>query len=282
MKDIKRRIKSVTNTRQITKAMELVASAKLKKAKERVENSKPYFLTVYNTLEKIAKSSKGIDNIYLKQREVKNKGYIVIAGDRGLAGGYNSNILKMAVSDMAGKKETIIPIGKKSVEFFSKRGYKIVKEFVGVTEDLDYSDASDIAKIGMELYEKGEIDELYVVFTEFKSALTQIPKMLKLLPLSFDENESKDNEKKLDLISYDPSEEVALQYIIPKFLASSIYGGIVESAASEQGARRTAMESATDNADEMIGKLELSYNRARQASITQELSEIVAGAEALK
>lgn len=280
MKDIKRRIKSVTNTKQITKAMELVASAKFKKAKERVENSKPYFLTVYSTLEKIAKSSKGIDNIYLKQREVKNKGYIVIAGDRGLAGGYNSNILKMAVSDMAGKKETIIPIGKKSVEFFSKKGYSIIKEFIGVTEDLDYSDASEIAKISMDLYEKGEIDELYVVYTEFKSALTQIPKMLKLLPLSFEED--KTEEKKLDLISYDPSEEVALQYIIPKFLASSIYGGIVESAASEQAARRTAMESATDNADEMIGKLQLSYNRARQASITQELSEIVAGAEALK
>lgn len=281
MKDIKRRIKSVKSTKQITKAMELVASAKLRKAKDRVENSKPYFLTVYSTLEKIAKSSKGIDNIYLKEREVKNKGYIVIAGDRGLAGGYNSNVLKMAVNDMAGKKENIISIGKKSAEFFSKRGYNVVKEFFGVSEDLDYSDAITIANIGMELYEKGEIDELYLVYTEFKSALTQIPTLLKLLPLSLEEK-TETEDKRPELINYEPSEEVALSYIIPKFLASSIYGGIVESSASEQGARRTAMESATDNAQEMIGKLELSYNRARQASITQEISEIVAGAGALK
>lgn len=281
MKDIKRRIKSVNSTKQITKAMELVASAKLRKAKERVENSKPYFLTVYNTLEKISNSSKGVDNIYLKQREVKNKGYIVVAGDRGLAGGYNSNVLKMAVNDMAGKKENIISIGKKSAEFFSKRGYNVVKEFFGVSEDLDYSDAVNIANIGMELYQKGEIDELYLVYTEFKSALTQIPTMLKLLPLSFEEK-TQTEDKRTELINYDPSEEVALSYIIPKFLASSIYGGIVESSASEQGARRTAMESATDNAQEMIGRLELIYNRARQASITQEISEIVAGAGASK
>lgn len=279
MKDIKRRIKSVNSTRQITKAMELVASAKLKKAKERVDNSKPYFLTVYNTLAKIARSSKGIDNVFLKTRDVKNKGYIVIAGDRGLAGGYNSNILKMAVNEMNGKKEIIIPIGKKSVEFFAKRDYKIAKEFTGIFENADYADAMEIANLSMDLYKNGEIDELYLVYTEFKSALTQTPKVLKLLPLSFEAD--KENQK-VELINYEPSEEVALSYIIPKFVASSIYGGIVESSASEQGARRTAMESANDNADEMISKLELSYNRARQASITQELSEIVAGAEALK
>ena len=279
MKDIKRRIKSVNSTKQITKAMELVASAKLRKAKERVDNSKPYFLTVYKTLEKIARNSKGIDNIYLKQREVKNKGYVVIAGDRGLAGGYNTNVLKMAVSHMGSSKEKIIPIGKKSFEYFSKRSYPIVKEFMGISETADYSDALEIAKIGIDLYDKGEIDELYVVFTEFKSALTQIPTVLKLLPLSFDESSEKGNSK--ELITYEPSEEAALHYIIPKFVASSIYGGIIESSASEQGARRMAMESATDNAEEMIDKLELSYNRARQASITQEISEIVAGAEAL-
>lgn len=279
MKDIKRRIKSVNSTKQITKAMELVASAKLRKAKERVENSKPYFLTVYKTLEKIARNSKGIDNIYLKKREVENKGYIVIAGDRGLAGGYNANALKMAVSHMGIKKEKIVPIGRKSFEYFSKRDYPIVKEFVGISEDADYNDAVEIAKVGIDLFVKGEIDELYLVFTEFKSALTQVPTVLKLLPLSFEENDEEVKAK--EIITYEPSEEAALHYIIPKFVASSIYGGIIESSASEQGARRMAMESATDNAEEMIDKLELIYNRARQASITQEISEIVAGAEAL-
>ncbi|SHJ85946.1 ATP synthase F1 subunit gamma [Tepidibacter formicigenes] len=278
MKDIKRRMKSVTNTKQITKAMELVASAKLKRAKEKAEVSRPYFETLYATIEKIAQNTKGIQSIYLEERESKNKCYIVIAGDRGLAGGYNSNVLKTAVNHMNGKKEKIISVGKKSVDFFSKKGYELIGEVTGV-EDLNYSNARKIADIVIDAYENNEIDEVYLVYTKFVSTLTQEPKVLKLLPLSFEENKES---KKGEVIEFDPCEETVLDLIVPKFIAGSIYGGIVESSASEQGARRTAMESATDNADDMLAKLELSYNRARQASITQEISEIVAGAEALK
>ncbi|SHH21962.1 ATP synthase F1 subunit gamma [Tepidibacter thalassicus] len=278
MKDIKRRMKSVTNTKQITKAMELVASAKLKRAKEKAEASRPYFETLYATIKKIAQNTKGVQSIYLEKRESKNKCYIVIAGDRGLAGGYNSNVLKTAVNHMNGSKENIIAVGKKSIDFFNKRGYKLLGEITGV-EDLSYSDARKIADIAIDAYENKEIDEVYLVYTKFVSTLTQEPKVLKLLPLSFEEEKES---KKGEVIEFEPSEEVVLDFIVPKFISGSIYGGIVESSASEQGARRTAMESATDNADDMLAKLELSYNRARQASITQEISEIVAGAEALK
>ncbi|MCT4507611.1 MAG: ATP synthase F1 subunit gamma [Tepidibacter sp.] len=278
MKDIKRRIKSVGNTKQITKAMELVSSAKLKKAKEQAQATKPYFETLYATIEKIAKSAKGVQSIYLEQRDSSNKCYIVIAGDRGLAGGYNSNVLKTAINHMEHKKESIIAVGKKSIDFFNKRGYNILDKFTGV-EDLTYTDARKIADIALEAYAKEEIDEVYLVYTKFESTLTQTPEVLKLLPLSFEQDKEG---TKGEMIEFDPGEEEVLEYLVPKFMEGSIYGGIAESSASEQGARRTAMQSATDNADEMISKLELQYNRARQASITQEISEIVAGSEALK
>ncbi len=278
MKDIKRRMKSINNTKQITKAMELVSSAKLRRAKEKVESARPYFDTLYATIEKIAKNTKGIQSVYLKEREVKRVGYIVIAGDRGLAGGYNSNVLKAAVVHMNGKKEDILAVGKKSIDFFSKREYKLFGKFTGV-EDLNYTSAQNIASIVMESFKKEEVDEVYLVYTKFISSLTQEPKIVKLLPLSFEEEKEA---PKGGLIEYEPSPEGVLNYIVPKFVAGTIYGGILESSASEQGARRTAMESASDNADEMIDKLELTYNRARQASITNEILEIVAGAEALK
>lgn len=278
MKDIKRRIKSVGNTKQITKAMELVSSAKLKRAKAKAESTKPYFETLYATIEKIANSAKGVQSIFLEERKEGNKCYIVIAGDRGLAGGYNSNILKTAVNHMDNKQENIVAIGKKSVDFFDKRGYNILDKFTGV-EDLTYTDARKIANTALEAYENGDINEVYLVYTKFESTLTQTPEVLKLLPLSFEQD--KENSKG-EMIEFDPGEEEVLEYLVPKFMEGTIYGAIAESSASEQGARRTAMKSATDNADDMISKLELKYNRARQASITQEISEIVAGSEALK
>ena len=282
-KEIKTRMTSVESTKQITKAMQLVASSKLRKAKERAESSRPYFTTLYNTINEISQSTKGVKNDFLVQREVKNKCYIVVAGDRGLAGGYNSNVLKSVVNHMAGKQEKIISIGKKAHEFFDKRGYEIVNSIENV-EHCNYDNALEISNNVMDLYKKGEIDEVYIAYTEFVSPLVQNVKLIKVLPLVFENKntESQENSVRRGRVQYLPSAEAVLGYIIPKYISGTIYGGVIESFASEQGARRTAMESATDNAEEMLSDLELKYNRARQSSVTQEITEIVGGVEALK
>ena len=279
MKDIKRRIKSVESTMQITKAMELVASSKLRKAKEKVENSRPYFNTLYDTMRKISRSTKGLKYQFTVDRDTGKKGYIVVAGDRGLAGGYNSNVLKTAVSHMDNQKYPVIAVGKKSMDFFNKRGYPLHGKFSSGAESIDVAEIHQISEEAIALYKSGEIDELYIVFTKFVSTLTQEPQIIKLLPLKFDDEGAA---AKSSLTVYEPSPEGVFDYLVPKYIDGIIFGAIVESFASEQGARRTAMESATDNAEDMIGSLQLKYNRARQATITQEISEIVAGAEALK
>ena len=279
MKDIKRRIKSVESTMQITKAMELVASSKLRKAKEKVENSRPYFNTLYDTMRKISRSTKGLKSQFTVDRDTGKKGYIVVAGDRGLAGGYNSNVLNTAVSHMDNQKYPVIAVGKKSMDFFNKRGYPLHGKFSSGAESIDVAEIHQISEEAIALYKSGEIDELYIVFTKFVSTLTQEPQIIKLLPLKFDDEGAA---AKSSLTVYEPSPEGVFDYLVPKYIDGIIFGAIVESFASEQGARRTAMESATDNAEDMIGSLQLKYNRARQATITQEISEIVAGAEALK
>ena len=283
IKEIKTRINSVNSTKQVTKAMELVASSKMRKAKDRALAARPYFGTMYNTVKDIATNTRGVRNVFLKQREVKNRCYIVVAGDRGLAGGYNSNITKLTLSHMDGKKEKVMTVGKKSTEFFSKRGYDILKSTESV-EKCGYNEAIAFAQEAMDLYKKGEIDEVYMVYTEFVSPLTQNPKLLKVLPLAFEEEnkETKEQAAKKARVQYLPSAEVVLGHIIPKYVSGIVYDGIIESFASEQAARRTAMSSATDNADEMLSNLELSYNRARQSAVTQEITEIVGGVEALK
>ena len=283
IKEIKTRINSVNSTKQVTKAMELVASSKMRKAKDRALAARPYFGTMYNTVKDIATNTRGVRNVFLKQREVKNRCYIVVAGDRGLAGGYNSNITKLTLSHMDGKKEKVMTVGKKSTEFFSKRGYDILKSTESV-EKCDYNEAIAFAQEAMDLYKKGEIDVVYMVYTEFVSPLTQNPKLLKVLPLAFEEEnkETKEQAAKKARVQYLPSAEVVLGHIIPKYVSGIVYDGIIESFASEQAARRTAMSSATDNADEMLSNLELSYNRARQSAVTQEITEIVGGVEALK
>ena len=282
MKEIKTRIKSVESTKQITKAMELVSSSKFRKAKERAESARPYFNTLYNTVQDIAKNTSNSRNVFLKERKVNNVCYIVIAGDRGLAGGYNSNILKAVLARNKLGTGKVIPVGKKAKESLSKRGYEVI-DYIESVEKCVYEDANRVAQAAMEAYKNGEVDEVNLVYTEFISALSQEPKIVKLLPVTIDNtNTEKEVKKGKAAVQYLPSADAVLGYVLPKYVSGSVYGAIAESFASEQAARRTAMESATDNANEMISKLELVYNRARQAAVTQEISEIVGGAAAAK
>ena len=282
MKEIKTRIKSVESTKQITKAMKLVSSSKFRKAKERAESARPYFNTLYNTVQDIAKNTSNSRNVFLKERKVNNVCYIVIAGDRGLAGGYNSNILKAVIAHNKLGTGKVITVGKKAKESLSKRGYEVI-DYIESVEKCVYEDANRVAQTAMEAYKNGEVDEVNLVYTEFISALSQEPKIVKLLPVTIDNtNTEKEVKKGKAAVQYLPSADAVLGYVLPKYVSGSVYGAIAESFASEQAARRTAMESATDNANEMISKLELVYNRARQAAVTQEISEIVGGAAAAK
>ena len=280
-RDIKRRIRGITNTKQITKAMELVSSAKLRKAREKLDKTRPYFNTVYESINEILSTTKNIRHPFLEVREVKKSLYVIVTADRGLAGGYNANILRLVENEIRDKKDSVflITIGYKGRDYFKRRGYNVVGEFVGITEEPYFSDAQEIGKLVMDLYEKKEVDEVKLASTTFVTTISQESKLIKLLP---NENMNKDRETKTSVVEYEPSPEEVLSYLIPKYIESTIYGALIESSCSEQGARRTAMESATDNAEEMIDELTLSFNRARQAAITSELSEIVAGAEALK
>lgn len=277
MKEIKTRIASVENTKQITKAMELVSSSKFRRAKEKAESSKAYFNTLKEAVENIAKNTSGSKSEFLKQREVKNKCYVVIAGDRGLAGGYNSNVFKTLIAETEGSTNVkVITVGKKAKEFVSKRSFESIGS-VDSVESASYEDIMNISKTLMDSYQNGDIDEVNLIYTEFVSALSQEPRLVKLLPVSIDAKKG-EGKKSGAAVQYLPSPNAVLGFIVPKYVSGMIYGGLAESYASEQAARRTAMESATDNANEMISNLELQYNRARQAAVTQEISEIVAGA----
>lgn len=280
MKDIKLRIKSVESTMQITKAMELVASSKLRKAKERVEKSRPYFLALYKTLNDIAASNTDFSSVYLKQRTVKKTGYVLIAGDRGLAGGYNSNMFKLFTQHTQGKQICVIPVGKKAVEFCKRRNLEIVTEQYGLAEDISISDCRNIGEVMADLFKKGEIDEVYIGYTTFVSMLSQQPDLMKVLPLVNINAEKQQSAKALTV--YEPDSESLFDLIVPEYISGLVDGAIAESWASELGARRTAMDSASKNAGEMVSMLSLQYNRARQAAITQEITEIVSGAGALE
>jgi len=289
-RDIKRKIKSVSNTRQITKAMELVSTAKLKKAKSKLDITKPYFETVLKTINEIIKNESNLKHKYLVEREKTNTLYIITAADRGLCGGYNSNVLKKAVNIIENNDTNakIVTVGKQALKFFQDSPQEIIKSLTQISEKPSFSDAKEISTLALKMYDEGLVDEIIFVYTRMITSLNLDPTELILLPVSVDpeeEKEIKDDKTKRemrDLVNYEPSAEVVLDFIIPKYIESVIYGGLIESSASEQSARRIAMESATDNADEMIEDLTLTYNQARQSAITQEITEIVGGAEALK
>ena len=274
-KAIKNRIRSMESTKQITKAMEMVAASKLRKAQAQVLNSRPYFEILYSTINDIVDSTKDFSSSYLIARPVKRTAYVVIAGDRGLAGGYNSNVLKLAYSEMTGKDVTVLPVGKKAVDFYLARKLPLFTESYREAEDVSVGDCFTMAKMLCKAYLAGEIDEVRLAYTNFVSVLSQTPSTLPLLPLPR-QTTGREGNVASDIL-YEPDEADVFDAIIPEYLGGILYGALCESRASEQAARRTAMDSATQNADEMIADLSLKFNRARQAAITQEITEIVAG-----
>lgn len=289
MRDIKRRKASIESTEQITKAMKLVATVKLQKSRTRAENSRLYFNMMYQTIQEMLKKSNGIDHKYLKPGDSKKKAFVVITSNRGLAGGYNANVVRLVTgSGIPAEDVKIFAVGRKGRDALSRKGYEIAADYSDVINEPLYSDAMQITRELLKLFEQNEIGEIYLAYTSFKNTVSQVPRFMKLLPVDMEAAELKgDGEGEglkpdLLLMNYEPDENEVLDAIIPKYLSSLIYGAFLEAVASENGARMTAMDSATNNAEEMIAKLSLQYNRARQGSITQELTEIIAGANAIE
>ena len=274
-KEIKNRIRSMESTKQITKAMEMVAASKLRRAQAQVANSRPYFEILRESIDEIVNNNLEFSSPYLVERTGNQVMYIVIAGDRGLAGGYNSNILKMVLSDIKDKKATVLPIGKKALDFFKSKNVPILTENYVEAAAVSVGDCFSISKQLSKAYKNGEFDEIRVAYTDFVSVMSQTPCTLKLLPLVCDQKEKKSGPISVTL--YEPNCEEVFNAIVPEYLGGVLYGALCESRASEQAARRTAMDSATSNAEDMIADLSLKFNRARQAAITQEITEIVAG-----
>ena len=281
MKDIKRRKGSIQSTQQITKAMKLVSTVKLQKAKGRAEQTNPYFNYMYQTVSSMLAKSGNINHPYLKSGETTKKAVVVITSNRGLAGGYNSNIVKLVTGSEIPKEDAkIYAIGSKGREALERRGYQIAFEDAEMIESPSYADASALCKKILKSFSDGEIGEIYLAYTHFKNTVSHEPKLIKLLPVEIDVDKAADDTSNI-LMNYEPNTEEALDMIIPKYVTSLFYGALVEAVASENGARMQAMDSATSNAEDMISDLTLKYNRARQGAITQELTEIIAGASAI-
>lgn len=273
-KEIKNRIRSMESTKQITKAMEMVAASKLRRAQAQVMNSRPYFEILHQTITDISVSNRDFSSKYLQEQPASKVMYIVIAGDRGLAGGYNSNVLKLVEEHLQGKDAQVLPIGKKAVDFFRSRKIPAFTESYAEAAEVTIGDCFSIAKQLCKAFREGTYSEIHVAFTAFESMLSQSPHAMQLLPL---EKPTAHPDGKYGGIIYEPNSEEVFDAIIPEYLGGQLYGALCESRASEQAARRTAMDNATQNAEDMIADLSLKFNRARQAAITQEITEIVAG-----
>ena len=286
MREIKRRRGSIQSTQQITKAMKLVATVKLQKARQRAENSKPYFQYMYKTVTSMLAKAGNVEHPYLQGGKSDKVGIVVITSNRGLAGGYNSNIAKLVQTCGVAKENVrLYAVGKKGMDMLVRKGYELAGNYSSMIEEPTFEDAKQLSNRLLEDFTKGEIGEIYVAYTEFKNTVVHIPKMVKLLPVDAnavveDDSQVSDVDK-LTLMNFEPSEEEAIGLLVPKYVTSILYGAFVEAVASENGARMQAMDSATNNAEEIINDLELKYNRARQGAITQELTEIIAGADAI-
>lgn len=281
MREIKRRKASIASTQQITKAMKLVSTVKLQRAKSKAEATKPYFDCMYDTVATMLSKSENVDHPYLKSGVSSKKAVITITSNRGLAGGYNNNVVKLITGEEAFDTENteIYALGKKGRDSLALKGYTVASDLSEVMNGPIYTDAKELSEALLERFEEGEIGEIYLAYTVFKNTVTHVPTMLKLLPVEIEAKEKTEGD--YIPMNYEPDEEEALGMIIPKYITSLIYGAMMEAVASENGARMQAMDSATSNAEEMIQRLELDYNRARQGSITQELTEIIAGAQAI-
>lgn len=277
MKQIKTRIKSVESTRQITKAMELVATSKLRRAKERVERARPYHEVLADAISSLQAGFAESPTVYAAQREVKKTCYVVIAGDRGLAGGYNANLFRMVRSLTADSEFCVLPVGKKALEYYQRSGCELVSGYFGVTAAIGVGDCNQIAELLCKGFAEGKYDRVVVAYTQFRSMLSQVPTTETLLPLCL----SVPGEQHYAGALMEGEAEALIERIVPQYVAGILYSTLCESAASEHGARRTAMNAANKNAEEIIDTLVLKFNRARQAVITQEITEIVGGAEAL-
>ena len=283
-REIRSRVRGINSTMQITRAMEMVASSKLRQAREILERTIPFYNTVYENIREALGTTRNMKHPYLETREVKKSLYILVTADRGLAGGFNANVIRMLENEIKDIKENVslILVGSKGRDYFVKRGYNVLAEFVGETESPDFADARKIGDCALEAFKNNEVDEVKVIYTEYITTLSQKANELKLLPSSDFAEEAKGTTQSGTLTEFEPSPEEVLDYLIPKYIQSVIYGALIESSCSQQSARMTAMKSATDNAEEMIDELELVFNRARQAAITAEITEIVTGADALK
>lgn len=282
MRDIKRRRDSIQSTEQITKAMKLVATVKLQKSKAKAENSKPYFNLMYETISSVLCKSGNLNHKYLKAGDSPKKAVIVLTSNRGLAGGYNSNIIRLVNSSLPAADTYVYALGRKGRDGLARRGFQIKADYSEVMNEPMYRDAADLT-VGASgcVCHRARIGEIYLAYTSFKNTVSQTPKLMKLLPVELEERQEEDGAKAQALMTYEPDAEGVLDSIVPKYMSSLIYGALLEAVASENGARMTAMDSATSNAEEMIESLSLQYNRARQGAITQELTEIVAGANAI-
>ena len=303
MRDIKRRIKSVTSTKQITHAMQLVASAKLRKARSLADARRAYTNYIIETMHMIAGALGNEEpNVFLKPSTCEKDLYIVVTSDKGLAGGFNSGLLKFAQEAMKRSKEcAVVTAGGKGLDFFKRRNYEILGSYVGESDEASFSIASDIGKAATTLFLEGKVGNVYVIYNRFVSVISQKPTMVKLIPLSRDEMLRKSDEIDTDTFTgnysaksgafgdapvkymiFEPSASYFASTLIPSYIDNAIYGALLESAAGELASRRMAMENATDNANEIIDELSLDYNRARQGAITQEITEIVGGANAIQ
>lgn len=283
MRGIKRRKDSIQSTQQITKAMKLVSTVKLQRARSRAENARPYFDKMYETIQSILAKSERLDHPFLTGSGSERKAVIVVTSNRGLAGGYNNNVTRLIV-DSGWRKEDvdIYGVGRKGVEALARRDYYIVSDDSEVMNAPSFADAAAIGEKVLDAFAAGEIGEIYLAYTKFKNTVVHVPTLIRLLPVDVEEKTETEKQVKSEtLMNYEPGPEEALDLLIPKYINSTIFGAFIESAASENGARMQAMDAATSNADEMISTLSLVYNRARQGAITQELTEIISGAEAL-
>lgn len=280
IREIKRQIKSIQNTRQITKAMEMVASAKLRKAQEKAQASRPYVEKLREVVSSIAAGSEGISHPMMVSRPVKRTAYIVITSDGGLVGGYNANVLRKVMDELNSRHSSkseygLFVIGRKGREYFNRRDLPVVSEITELSDAPRFADIKSLAYAAVQGFEEEEYDEVYICYSKFINAIIQVPTVDRLLPF-----DRVDQHGVSATYEYEPSPEGVLEVLLPKYAETLIFGALLEGKASELGAKMTAMGSATKNATTMIGELTLTYNRARQAAITQEITEIVAGANA--